>query len=82
MEVEARMRSWMAIALRRILYFSMSFSKVGSRALEATYWAEVVVVRRRRADATRGLAASVLKIWAAIFCCSQSVAVDLAHSLL
>ena len=42
----ARMRSWMAMTLRRFLYLSMSFSKVGSRAREETYSEEVVLDRR------------------------------------
>lgn len=41
----ARIRSWMEMTLRKFLYFSMSFSKVGSRALEATYSADVVLER-------------------------------------
>lgn len=42
----ARIRSWMAMTLKRFLYFSMSFSKVMSLALDATYSAEVVLQRR------------------------------------
>lgn len=36
----------MAMTLKRFLYFSMSFSKVMSLALDATYSAEVVLQRR------------------------------------
>lgn len=55
----ARMRSWMEMTLRRFLYLSMSFSKVGSRALEATYSAEVVLRRMIVAEVMVGLRVAV-----------------------
>lgn len=55
----ARIRSWMEMTLRRFLYLSMSFSKVGSRALEATYSAEVVLQRMIVAEVMGGLRVAV-----------------------
>lgn len=63
-EFEARMRSCMDMTFSRFLYFSINFSNVGSRNLESTYWAEVVLVRRRTAVAPAGRI--FLKMWAAI----------------
>lgn len=59
--VVPRMRSCIAITLKRFLYLSMSFSKVGSRFLEATYSAEVVF--RRRKTVVGGLWFSFWRRW-------------------
>lgn len=63
LELEARMRSCIEMTLRRFLYLSISFSNVASRALDATYRAELVFVRWKAAAAT-GL--SFFRIWVAI----------------